>query len=72
MKKPTNKEELFRIITEQEKQIQSIRQAMMRMEQKLQKLVMEAERSRGKTFRLKEENQILAEHIRIIEAKLAR
>lgn len=70
MNTPKNQQQLLLVIQEQDKQIQSLRQAMIRLERKMMSIAMLAERNQGKTHRLREENQVLTEHIRIINAKL--
>ncbi len=72
MDKPKNQQDLLRIITEQDTQIRSLKNAMMRMEQKLQKLAMAVERNQGVTRRLNENTHVLTDHVREIEKVLNR
>ncbi len=71
MDTPKTQKELLQIIVEQDKQIRSLKQAMMRLEKKVQGIAMVTESNRGQTRRLNENANILADHIRTIQRKLS-
>ena len=64
MQTPKTQKELLQIIEEQEIQIRGLKQAMMRMEQRVRQLAVIAERTQGSQLRLNEQMRTVQLHLR--------
>lgn len=67
---PKNQKDLINILIEQEKQIESLKKAIRRMDQTLRQVAKLAENTQRRSHRLTYETKILSENIRVIHTKL--